>query len=99
MFMEVAEIQIKPGAEALFEAGVQQAVHLFQRAQGCRAMRLERSVEHQANYILLVEWDTIEDHMVHFRNSDDFQEWRRLVGEHFAVPPRVGHTATAVNGF
>lgn len=99
MFMEVAEIQIKPGAEAAFEAGVQQAVVLFKRARGCTAMRLERSVEQPSHYTLLVQWDSVEDHMVHFRESADFQEWRNLVGEFFAAAPQVGHTATVVAGF
>ncbi len=99
MFMEVAEIHIKAGNEALFEAAVQQAVHLFQRARGCRKMHLERSVEQPSSYTLRVEWDTIDDHMVHFRESADFQAWRALVGEHFAAPPQVGHTTKVVNGF
>lgn len=99
MFMEVAQIQVKPGSEAQFEAGVQQAVPLFQRAKGCTAMRLERSVEQPTHYTLLVQWNTVEDHMVAFRESADFQEWRKLVGDFFAAPPQVGHTATAVTGF
>lgn len=40
----------------------------------------------------MVTWETVEDHMVHFRNSEDFQEWRRLTSLHFAAPPRVVHT-------
>lgn len=99
MFMEVAQIQVKPGSEAQFEAGVQQAVPLFQRAKGCTAMRLERSVEQPTHYTLLVQWNTVEDHMVDFRESADFQEWRKLVGDFFAAPPQVGHTATVVTGF
>ena len=99
MFMEVAEIQVKPGTETQFEAAVQAAAPLFQRAKGCSAMRLERSVEQPSNYTLLVQWATVDNHMVDFRESDDFQEWRKLVGEFFAAPPKVGHTATVVTGF
>jgi heme-degrading monooxygenase HmoA len=99
MFMEVAEILIKAGAEAQFETAVQKSAHLFQRAKGCTAMRLERSVEQPSSYLLLVQWDTIENHMVDFRESDDFAQWRELVGEYFAAPPKVGHTATVVAGF
>ncbi|WP_426210528.1 antibiotic biosynthesis monooxygenase family protein [Massilia sp. TWP1-3-3] len=99
MFMEVAEIQVKPGTETAFEAAVQAAVPLFQRAKGCSAMRLERSVEQPSHYSLLVQWATVENHMVDFRESADFDEWRKLVGEFFAAPPQVGHTATVVKGF
>ena len=99
MIMEVAEIQVKPGTETQFEAAVQAAVPLFQRAKGCSAMRLERSIEQPSSYNLLVQWATVENHMVDFRESADFQEWRRLVGDFLAAPPKVGHTATAVQGF
>ena len=42
-------------------------------------------------YRLLVKWETVDDHMVGFRNSEDFQEWRRLVGRYFDGPPKVMH--------
>jgi len=34
---------------------------------------------------------------VDFRDSDDFQEWRRLVGSFFANPPVVTHTAVTAS--
>lgn len=99
MFMEVAEIEVKAGTEAQFETAVQAAIPLFQRAKGCSAMRLERSVEQPTHYTLLVQWATVENHMVDFRESADFEQWRALVGAFFAKPPQVGHTATVVQGF
>lgn len=99
MFMEVAEIQVTPGSETQFEAAVQAAVPLFQRAKGCSAMRLERSVEQPTHYTLLVQWATVDNHMVDFRESADFQEWRKLAGGFFAAPPQISHTATVVTGF
>jgi heme-degrading monooxygenase HmoA len=62
-------------------------------------MRLERGIEHPDTYLLVVEWETLEDHEVHFRQSTDFQEWRRLVGDYFAAPPKVVHTRKALTGF
>ena len=99
MFMEVAEIVVKSGTEAQFEAAVKQAVPLFQRAKGCSGMRLDRSVEQPSRYTLLVQWATVDNHMVDFRESADFQEWRKLVGQFFDGAPQVGHTAIAVHGF
>lgn len=99
MITEFAELRIKPGTHEQFEAGVAQAVPLFQRARGCRAMHLERGIEHPDAYRLVVLWETLEDHEVHFRGSDDFQQWRKLVGEYFAEAPNVYHTAIAVAGF
>ncbi len=96
---EIAQIEIKPGMEAEFEAGVAKAAPLFKRAKGCGAMRLERSVEKPQRYRLFVQWATLENHTVDFRNSADFQAWRGLVGHCFAAPPEVEHVAEVVKGF
>lgn len=99
MIFEIAEIEAKPGAEAALEAAVAEAAPLFKRAKGCHSLKLERVIERPSFYRLVVGWETVEDHMVHFRESADFQEWRRLAGPHFAAPPRVEHVAVAVEGF
>jgi heme-degrading monooxygenase HmoA len=99
MVTEIAQIDVKPGLEAEFEAGVAKAAPLFQRAKGCRALELQRSVEKPSRYRLFVQWETVEDHTVAFRGSDDFQEWRRLVAHCFERPPEVEHTVAAVKGF
>ena len=99
MVVEIAQIEVKPGMEAEFEAGVQKAAPLFQRAQGCSGMELQRSIEKPSRYRLYVQWTSVEDHTVAFRGSADFQEWRKLVGHCFASPPEVEHTERVVKGF
>ena len=99
MVTEIAQIDVKPGLEAEFEAGVAKAAPLFQRAKGCHSFALQRSVEKPSRYRLFVQWATLEDHTVAFRGSDDFQEWRRLVGHCFERPPEVEHTVEAFKGF
>ncbi|HSI39981.1 MAG TPA: antibiotic biosynthesis monooxygenase family protein [Xanthobacteraceae bacterium] len=99
MVWEIAQIEVKPGAEAAFEAAAAQAVPLFQRAKGCRGMQIQRSIEHPSRYRLVVDWETLEDHTVHFRGSEDFLAWRALVGPHFASPPDVEHTERVLHGF
>ncbi len=99
MILEIAQIEVTPGMEAEFEAGVRQAVPFFQRAKGCRSMELQRSMEQPTRYRLFVEWETLENHTKDFRCSADFQEWRKLVGHCFAQPPQVEHTEQVVHGF
>jgi heme-degrading monooxygenase HmoA len=99
MILEIAQIDIKPGMESEFEAGVTKAIPVFKRAKGIKSMELQRSIEKPARYRLFIKWETLENHMVDFRNSPDFQEWRKLVGHCFAAPPDVEHTKQAVNGF
>jgi quinol monooxygenase YgiN len=99
MITEIAQIDVKPGMEAEFEAGVKNAAPIFKRAKGCHGMELRRSIEKPGRYRLFVEWATVEDHTVGFRNSPDFQEWRKLVGHCFAAPPDVEHVQQVVRGF
>src|ERR1700680_3875901 len=90
MVLEIAQIDVKPGMEAEFEAGVAKAVPLFRRAKGCSAMTLQRSVEKPARYRVFVTWATLENHTVDFRGSADFAEWglSRALGwrDHRAAP-------------
>ncbi|WP_300756429.1 antibiotic biosynthesis monooxygenase [Janthinobacterium sp.] len=99
MIFEIVHIQIKPDTHAAFEAAVAKAVPLFKNSRGCQAVRLERSIENNEGYRLVVSWTTLEDHTVHFRNSEAFPAWRALVGEFFAVPPQVEHMQTVLMGF
>jgi len=99
MILEIAQIDVTPGKESDFEAGVLKAVPLFKRAKGCKGMALQRSHEKPSRYRLFVQWETLENHTVDFRGSPDFQEWRKLVGPYFASPPDVEHVRQVVDGF
>jgi heme-degrading monooxygenase HmoA len=99
MILEIAQIDVKPGMEAEFEAGVKTAAPLFKRAKGCQALEVQRSIETPTRYRLLIRWDTLENHTVDFRGSADYQEWRRLVGHCFAEPAHVEHTNKVMEAF
>jgi heme-degrading monooxygenase HmoA len=50
MILEIAQIDVKPGMEAEFEAGVAQAAPIFRRAKGCAGLTLQRSTERPSRY-------------------------------------------------
>jgi len=58
MILEIAQIDVKPGMEAEFEAGVKKAGAIFQRAKGCKFMTLQRSHEMPQRYRLFVQSDS-----------------------------------------
>ena len=60
MITEIAQIDIKPGMEAEFEAGVKKAVPIFKRAKGYKSVALQRSHEMPQRYRLFVGWETLE---------------------------------------
>ena len=91
MITEIAQIDVKPGMETEFEAGVAKATPLFKRAKGCTAMKLARSLEKPQRYRLYVQWETLENHTVDFRQGPLFPQWRAIIGPYFAAPPVVEH--------
>ncbi|MCB2065673.1 MAG: antibiotic biosynthesis monooxygenase [Erythrobacter sp.] len=99
MIHEIAQITIDPARAAEFEAAVAAAAPHFRAAEGCRSMRLERVVEDPARYRLVVGWDSVEAHMVTFRESAGFQQWRALAGPFFTEPPVVEHWDEAARHF
>jgi len=96
MITEIAQIDVKPGTETDFEAAVAKARPLFLRAKGGKGFELHKSIEKPSRYRLMAKWDTLENHTVDFRGSEDFTAWRALVGQYFAAPPEVEHTETVL---
>lgn len=91
MVTEIAYITIDPAKAADFEAAVKEAAQHFKAAKGCHGMRLERVEEDASLYRLSVDWESVDHHMVSFRESDGFQQWRVLAGPFFVEPPKVEH--------
>jgi heme-degrading monooxygenase HmoA len=91
MVHEIAEIEITEGKEADFENAVEVASKYFKAAKGYNSLRLTRSIEYPSRYRLVVGWETLEDHILTFRESPGFQEWRKLAGPFFTSPPKVEH--------
>lgn len=97
MILEVATLDVIPGQEAAFEAAFDEAQKIIASMPGYIAHALKRCIESPHRYLLLVEWETLEDHTVGFRGSAAYLEWKRLL-HHFYDPfPTVEHYA-AVGG-
>jgi heme-degrading monooxygenase HmoA len=92
MILEVADIRIAPGRQAEFDAAIQRGLtSVIARATGFRGFKVNKGVESPERYLLMIFWDTLEDHTVAFRGGPLFAEWRAIVGPFFAVPPTVEH--------
>jgi heme-degrading monooxygenase HmoA len=91
MIVERAMLHVTPGAEADFEAAFAQSREVVAQADGFRSLRLARGIESPSTYLLLIEWDSVEDHMTGFRESERFAQWRAPIGPYFAQPPDMEH--------
>ncbi len=91
MILEIAQIQVRAGSEHDFETAVKEATPLFRAAKGCHGLELQRCIERPEIYVLMVRWETIEDHTVTFRSSTAFARWRELASPFFEGAPLVQH--------
>lgn len=91
MVLEHAVITVRPGTTADFEGALHRARSVIAGSHGFVSLALHRGVETPDRYLLLVEWETLEDHTVGFRQSEAFVEWRSLIGPYFESPPLVDH--------
>ena len=92
MILEVADIRIAPGQQAAFDEAIQRGVSsIISQAKGYRGWKVNKSVESPERYLLMIFWDTLEDHTVCFRQGPLFPQWRAIVGPFFAAPPVVEH--------
>jgi heme-degrading monooxygenase HmoA len=97
MILEVADILIPVGKNAEFDAAIQRGVEtVISKAQGFRGYKVNKGVESPERYLLMIYWDTLEDHTNAFRGGPLFPEWRAIVGPFFAQPPVVEHFSLVV---
>ena len=91
MILEVAILDVIPGQELEFQAAFAKASSIISSMQGYGSHQLQRCLETQNRYILLVHWETLEAHTVGFRGSEQYLEWKKLL-HHFYDPfPTVEH--------
>ena len=91
MILEAAMLQVKQGMESEFEKAFQKASSIISSMKGYLSHELQRCIEVDGKYLLLVKWETLEDHTVGFRQSEEYQEWKKIL-HHFYDPfPTVEH--------
>ncbi|ERB66469.1 antibiotic biosynthesis monooxygenase family protein [Vibrio coralliilyticus] len=91
MILEVAILDVKPDMEKEFEQNFAKAQAIISSMKGYVSHQLQRCIENPGRYILLVNWQTLEDHEIGFRQSAEYQEWKALL-HHFYDPfPTVEH--------
>ena len=91
MVLELAILNVIPNKEHEFERAFMEAKGIIGAMPGFISLELKRSIEQANRYALLVQWASLEDHTVGFRQSPEYQHWRKLL-HHFYDPfPQVEH--------
>jgi heme-degrading monooxygenase HmoA len=96
MILEVAILDIKPELNADFELAFNDAQSIISSMQGYISHQLQKCIEKDNRYILLVNWQALEDHTQGFRASPEYQQWKAKL-HHFYQPfPEVEHYSLVV---
>jgi len=91
MILEVAILNIKEGMSLEFEDSFKDAKEIISSMKGYISHELKKCIEEENKYILLVNWQSIEDHEIGFRESKEYLKWKKLL-HHFYEPfPTVEH--------
>jgi heme-degrading monooxygenase HmoA len=91
MVLELAIIDIKQDTNKAFEEAIKQAQNVICQSKGFIEIQVKKCTEQVNRYVLLIQWETLEDHTIGFRESELFKEWRALIGPFFENPPMVQH--------
>ena len=96
MILEVAILNIKDGQEKQFENDFKIAGQYISSIKGYVRHSLRKCLEQENKYILLVDWDHLEDHTIGFRQSSNYLEWKKLLHHYYDPFPIVEHFDTII---
>ena len=94
MILEAAFLYVKPELANQFEADFAKASQYISSIEGYLGHRLEKCLEVENKYLLLVDWNTLEDHTVGFRASEAYLEWKKILHHYYEPFPIVEHFET-----
>lgn len=96
MILEVAILDVKNGQEEQFERDFSTAGQFISSIKGYIKHSLRKCLEKNNKYILLVEWEKLEDHTISFRESAEYIKWKQLLHHYYDPFPIVEHYETII---
>jgi heme-degrading monooxygenase HmoA len=96
MILEHALLNVRPGEEEAFVASLKDALALISATPGFISLKVSQGVESPSDFVLLVEWESLEDHTVGFRGSDRYEPWRAALHHFYDPMPVVEHFSLVV---
>lgn len=91
MILETAFIHVVPGKEDDFLEALEKAKEVLKSAKGWHSLSVSRGIERSSTFMLQLEWETLENHTIDFREGPLFAKWREIIGPFFDKAPDVEH--------
>jgi heme-degrading monooxygenase HmoA len=98
MILEVALLNVRAGQSAAFERAFADAQAIISAMHGYVSHQFQRCIEAPDKCLLLVNWRRLEDHTIGFRQSTEYQEWRRLLHHFYDPIPTMEHFEAVFEG-
>jgi heme-degrading monooxygenase HmoA len=96
MILEVAILKVKKGLEKQFEVDFEKAGQFISSIKGYVNHSLKKCIEQDNQYILLVNWEKLENQTIGFRQSTQYLEWKKLLHHYYEPFPKVEHYETII---
>jgi heme-degrading monooxygenase HmoA len=93
---EHALLVVIPGLEDVFVEAMEAAKAHIAGSPGFVSLRVERCLERPSCFLLLVEWERLEDHTEGFRGSPAYEQWRAALHHFYDPLPVVEHFEAVV---
>lgn len=91
VILEHVVLPVIPGREDDFLAAFARARPIISSMPGFVDLTLQRGIERPHEFLMLVRWESLSDHVDGFRGSSEYLEWKALL-HHFYDPfPEVVH--------
>ena len=91
MILEVAILNVKIGLNKSFEKDFKLAGKYISSIEGYITHSIRKCIEKENQYILLVEWEKLENHTIGFRESKEYLKWKELLHHYYEPFPVVEH--------
>lgn len=91
MILEAVMLQVRPGMSDSYEDAMRRASPLIASIPGYKGHQLQRCMEQEGKFLLLVQWEKLEDHTIGFRESAAYQEWKAILHPYYDPFPVVEH--------
>lgn len=98
MITEIALLNIRWGLKEDFIVSFEKAGNIINKMKGYINHSLQQCLEDDHRFLLMVKWETLEDHTIGFRQSEEYNNWKTLL-HHFYHPfPVVEHFTSLPDG-
>ena len=97
MILEIAILDVKPKQEKYFEAAFEKVKNIISNFNGYISHQLQKCIEIINHYILLVNWQTLDDHTEGSRESKEYQERRKSLHHFYGPLQEVDHYQSVYN--